>query len=448
MYKSCLTRWGYVKNNKEANVRSILRLKKRRDDLGKPTLIRNNGRVVSFERMQKYLQRKGISLESVLGGPEPNGGMESLTSYMLCRTPSPAPSFVRSPDVYRRSEVVITVSRNYVRSTYDSCNFRACEIEMLRTCLSHWDNTTVELRNLILACLSLFGHEEFEHGGRLLRKAAKQIERIVRLQPREVFVAFFETILRMHSKWPDATMILLRHAVNLSRIQVESPQHPLRNLLEQLTSCEVSELLPTTVAAFKCYLESWESLIGAESLTILHCWVTLAQLSEFHPLPAHIEQRLEHVPLRSEAEFGERDVRTLTALETLADYEYLKVQENETALDTVQRRYEQILERVDADAMPYRKYWAEYSLACIHCHGEDLVAAEKYMCAAIKTLHSLGDPKRLAQIIRDYMLLEGWLEDQGEYQKAVETRQQRMALLFPLGQNELMDSGVDFMETA
>jgi hypothetical protein len=62
------------------------------------------------------------------------------------------------------------------------------------------------------------------------------------------------------------------------------------------------------------------------------------------------------VPLRSEAEFGERDVRTLIALETLADYEYWKAQKNKTALDTVQRQYEQILKCVDADTMPYRKY--------------------------------------------------------------------------------------------
>jgi hypothetical protein len=325
---------------------------------------------------------------------------------------------------------VITVSRNYVHSTYDPCNLRPDEIEMLRTCLSHWDNTTVELRNLILACLSLFGQEEFEHGGRLLRKAAIQIERIVRLQPREVFITFFEIILRIYSKWPQAAMSLLKQAGSLFGILLKSPQHPLWILLEQLTSCGPSELLPTTLAAFKCYLESWESLIGADSLTILHCWVTLAQLSEFHSLPAHIGLRLERVSLHSKAEFGERDVRTLTALETLADYEYLKAQESETALDAVQRRYEQILERVDVDAMPYRKYWAEYSLARIYYHSEGLVTAEKYMHAAIETLQSLGDPKRQAQIVRDCVLLEGWLEDQGEHEKAVEVRQQRMALLF------------------
>jgi hypothetical protein len=61
-----------------------------------------------------------------------------------------------------------------------------------------------------------------------------------------------------------------------------------------------------------------------------------------------------------------------------------------------------------------------------------LVAAEKYMRAAIETLHSLNDPKKQAQIVKDCVLLKGWLEDQGEHEKAVEVHQQRMALLFTL----------------
>jgi hypothetical protein len=59
-----------------------------------------------------------------------------------------------------------------------------------------------------------------------------------------------------------------------------------------------------------------------------------------------------------------------------------------------------------------------------------LVAAEKYMRAAIETLHSLNEKQ--AQIVKDCVLLKGWLEDQGEHEKAVEVHQQRMALLFTL----------------
>jgi hypothetical protein len=54
------------------------------------------------------------------------------------------------------------------------------------------------------------------------------------------------------------------------------------------------------------------------------------------------------------------------------------------------------------------------------------------MRAAIETLHSLNDPKKQAQIVKDCVLLKGWLEDQGEHEKAVEVHQQRMALLFTL----------------
>jgi hypothetical protein len=88
MYKARITKWKLERNNKEDNMRAILRKNAERNAIGKNTHFSVRGRIVTMEEVEHYFKRKR-------GLPAPRQFDPPTPSDVSCRTPSPVP--VESP---------------------------------------------------------------------------------------------------------------------------------------------------------------------------------------------------------------------------------------------------------------------------------------------------------------------------------------------------------------
>src|SRR3569833_4765842 len=116
MFKTRLTRWGYFKNNREADAMAILQLKRQRDAAGKPSEIQVSGRTVQLHQVSKYLRRKKIPLSAALDQNQKT----ALARYITLRTPSPEPISIRPPDGHRAAERLITSDTDWNVGSYQS----------------------------------------------------------------------------------------------------------------------------------------------------------------------------------------------------------------------------------------------------------------------------------------------------------------------------------------
>ncbi|KAH7419376.1 hypothetical protein BKA64DRAFT_737571 [Cadophora sp. MPI-SDFR-AT-0126] len=81
MYKDRMKKWGLAKNIKEHEAIAILRIKSERDAQGKTTSIKMYNQTVDLDRFLRHAKRKRLqSFE---------GEVESLPSYISCKTPPP-----------------------------------------------------------------------------------------------------------------------------------------------------------------------------------------------------------------------------------------------------------------------------------------------------------------------------------------------------------------------
>lgn len=116
MFKKRIRAWGIDKKLKEDDVLEAMRLKAQRDAVGKPSELIIRGRVVDFDRIWRYIERRP-ELRSLKWE---RGRARESSGHVVCRTPSPSPPppvFIRSPPEYCRLEVAL----NGVRATIRLC---------------------------------------------------------------------------------------------------------------------------------------------------------------------------------------------------------------------------------------------------------------------------------------------------------------------------------------
>src|SRR4051812_3051269 len=97
----------------------MMALAKRREDQGKTTHFLTNGRPVNLKHVDTYLRRKKLNRAQFRAAAVVSGLESRMARYLSYRTPSPPPSLLRSPDVYRHSEAIIATTRTYVITKLD-----------------------------------------------------------------------------------------------------------------------------------------------------------------------------------------------------------------------------------------------------------------------------------------------------------------------------------------
>jgi hypothetical protein len=162
MYKTRFKQWGFAKNNTREDVVRMIRVRRQRAAVGKPTTFERNGKVV---RIDKYLKKNGIRFCSIGMPSSPN----ELPMTLRCHTPPPEALPTSGPLLLK--ELLMRSLKNLIPSFY----------RMKRQVDGRFTATT-ELwdapRYLKLAC-DLFAEKRNKQAGSICNSAFGSIHALV-----------------------------------------------------------------------------------------------------------------------------------------------------------------------------------------------------------------------------------------------------------------------------
>ncbi|KAK0734416.1 hypothetical protein B0T26DRAFT_867495 [Lasiosphaeria miniovina] len=426
MYKKRFKQWSFVKNNRERDVRSMMALKKQRQEEGKTTQFLNNGRPVVNKRIEAYLQRKKLN-PATFAKDAAASGSEALACYISCRTPSPAASF--SPDFYRHSELLLRATRDSALAQFGSDNMTTKRMEELRLA-----GVPPTLAPTAMTCRRMLNSKDFQSAGRVLRKLGIELESSVRDGALELVQDLLRLTVILGSGWLKATKSLVKQAACLSREYGRSATQPLGHFLAQLHECEIDCLVPTAISALLCHIHETSLIFGKDSYFAVRSWTSTATYlgSSGNLAYTSLIQNAERGVRQYEARFGECDWKTLDFLDDVAELEYEEAFVLETSMDKPRRRFELLLKRAEqgGDQAFWHRFYGQYSLAWIHhSQGADEVA-EQYMRGAVETLRN-NDVTDIDSFVDSCVVLEQWLLDSGQHESARDVREMWTAALPP-----------------
>jgi len=435
MYKKRFKLWGFAKNNKEADVRAMVALRKRRQDEGKATRFFIDSRPVNFERVNKYLRRKKLSPAVFLTAAIASRSESQVAHYLSCRTPSPPP-FLRSPDTYRHSEALIAATHDYVIILLGPDHLETETNNLFRYRGFTW--TLSDESNL---CVLLLESGDFQTAGRVLRRLARRLETEIQLQSFDIFAQLLLMPAAMGQTWMETTTCIIRHAAALARRYIESANHPLRRALERLDACDPTDVLSLSASAFVCYLDAISNVFGKDSFAAIdHGRMQLSTMETvIEERYASAIRKFDHELLRCEAQSGEFDqaTRTLCCLGSAAEWEIDHAMKTGsiTSLDSALRCYELALELAVKEEYIDWKFKAEFSIAWMHDIKGAHELAHQYKWAAVETLfcHLESSLEALGHQAAEF---EGWLRRCGDHELARSVRE-KLGAFFPLDEIEV-----------
>ena len=266
MYKTRFSQWGFVKNNTEDEVKKLLSMKFQRDAEGKVSEFVRNGKIVN---LGTYLKRKGVTEYDLVDFELP----ANLPSHIRCRTPTPppAPEYLKSPDLMRAQELVVS----NIRKAFLQC--RQWELETEREV--GWPATMVwgaPSSEMLTEANFYFEAGDVDSGGQCLMNAFNQLEiDLKQLSPQ----AILEVVLGMVRRDPGLMTALCKDVAAFSTTNYDR-SHPLRQIFTCLYDVQqkhgaatLSELLwgSTPLVA-----EELEAIYGRRHPYVARTWVDLA----------------------------------------------------------------------------------------------------------------------------------------------------------------------------
>ena len=422
MYKKKLQQWGFVKNIKKRDMRSIVALDKQRREQGKRTQFLISGQPLSFQRIESYRQRNKLDLAAAT-----SGSSRHLPSHVDLRTPPPAASF--SPDFYWNPEQLFAATRDSVAAQFSPDCMTIKRMEELRL-----TGVPPTLAAPAMTCRRMLSSGNFQSAGWILRKLGIGLESSVRNGAPELVQDVLLLTAILGSGWPEATQSLVQQASRLSkeysrRSSATTQPRPLCDFLAQLQRCDADCLVPTATKALLCFIDTTSSIFGKFSYFAVRSWTSTATYlgSSCSALEYDSLIRTAKHGLRQyEAHFGTCDWRTLDLLDDLGELEYEKACALNTPMDKPRSLFELLLKRADqgtdADQTFWHQFYAQYSLAWIHRRQGANGVAEQYMRDAAETLHSRGVTD-VDSFVDSSVILEEWLSESGKHELARKVRE-------------------------
>ncbi|TLS30999.1 hypothetical protein PpBr36_02625 [Pyricularia pennisetigena] len=302
MYKHRLSQWGLIKYNRESDVQRVLLEKKRREAEGKDSHIEINGRPVDFERIQKYLQRRKVSVDdfiednfeagsSIMENPRTPSQEGDLS--ITIRTPSPLPYYREPPLPAPAMSLGLSLSP-IQQPPSSSPIFQVAEEVMwdTRACASEIadrdDYTKVAQPTRLgiafadsIMMIQLFMREnDPNQAGEYMQHACDQIKDLIQQAPLEALLSLFEAVLFLADVAPEVVALILQHAADMSAVLVIPETHPIHHVLTKLAEISRGKdtdsmlaLRQTAARAFQCHLVTWDRILGPSSPAMLYWYI-------------------------------------------------------------------------------------------------------------------------------------------------------------------------------
>ena len=259
MYKMHIKQWGLDRNNKEFEMRAIVRKNKQRADQGKGSIIRVRGQVRNFAEVVRYWDRKGVSIEDIIARQTASPTPEAVEFS------TPIPSPILTPEELAIPERILRCIREYFKSAFESGTW--IKTAPLETCYSITGGkyATSDIRELFSQCLSactLFSMNSFEEAGQILIAAAAKIKKILSAEAPETLLGLLLLISSIHRrKRHEVALIILRQFSALGKVLLGS-EHPLRRICEWVQISSLSDFDDIAVRCMESMENQFASFLG------------------------------------------------------------------------------------------------------------------------------------------------------------------------------------------
>lgn len=402
MYKIRLNKWGYFKNSRKVDTKLVSQTRK-------------GGRVGS------------TLTETIFGDTQPLTFVLATTRQTL----SPKPVTLRDPDVYRMPGHIFSSISAYMWGSYEAQRWTVSDL----ACATFYENAyfrpSAELINSIGSLTSLLQGKNYHQAGLLMRRAAIQMENVLRDQPVDLLTCLLEIAHRLHSTAPELAALLMRHSADIAKIYFPSPKHPVRVFTQRLATLDNAEVGVLAVEAYACQLRIWQNIrdgniqkVGDSKATGF-VWITgLALAGDLDKLPLSLIPQLDGIMLRlAEAVKGSEWCTKLLHYIIENGQFQLFIGQLEGKLMEITLQPPGMQTKV-ANAQPT----ARYSLAHLNTRYRHFAVGDRSRREAME-IQWLLRTEMGSFFMGVASALEGWLGDVGEHNKAAAIAQYRESFL-------------------
>ena len=432
MYKMQIKKWGLdKKNNKENEMRAIVRKNKQRLEQGKPSVYRTRDRQVDYADVVRYFYRKKISIDDVIARRTGSATPEAVE----CFTPVFSPATLRAvepftpvlrpimtPQVLANPERIFARIWVYFQGSFESGTWKSTG-EGFRYCQTtkvpeggvfHLNMLSDQCR---LAC-RLFENESFSEAGKTLISATAGIKKILLAEDPMTLIHLFGLITEVRRRRRnEIALAILRQHSDMAEILLGN-EHPLCHIFGWLTSMDPSDSNDIIGRCKRSVADHFETLIGPMHRSTLN-----ARMMSIEDRTRE-EEWLQDLLGKCENDLGSLDPRTWEVRHELAfryfdKHKYLEAKKSgQELLD--QAQYSQSMRMgvtYEADSL--------YVIAISqYCLGETK-SAESTLREAI----DLSWSNWQGQTMYWLMILERWLLEKGQWSSATQVKDRRRKVL-------------------
>lgn len=228
MYKYRLQKWGLDKKFREREVIQIALLKKERDDAGKRSQFFIRGRLVHWDLVERYLQRRPDLQMRIRAGMLTMG---DPVSDLVCRSPSPGPVRHASP-VLQYSDELLRMLRGYYEA------FGAdTESPTPETNSSPDLSTSIRCYRRLNQAQTMIMAERMAFGFNVLNQSLDDLWRIVKTQDATLLFYLCDVALAFDHRHLELVSAVLRHTHDILASTLKLG-HPLVWMLRRLIALQ------------------------------------------------------------------------------------------------------------------------------------------------------------------------------------------------------------------
>jgi hypothetical protein len=318
MYQNRLTKWGFEKNNKESEIKAIVRKKSERSAINKASNFEIRGRPVNLADVDRYVRRKRWAIEDIIAGASPAPTPPDLT----CITPRSIPGSPATPPILSIPECIVVSIRDYFIGSFDAGTWtfnddasdcvskkpKGSDMLALKNLFSHHD----------LAC-KLLDKGSFDEAGRELGNASVGIQEILSAEHPRTLGSLFDLIMLLRGRRrPEIARIVVSQFATLAAV-VHPTTHPLHQVCKLLMSLDPAQFELVAITAWQSAVDQFEGILGPMHYSTLRSRLEYIQMAESVYGYERAEKMLRDLVLQCEGICSPDDVRRLKLLETLAE---------------------------------------------------------------------------------------------------------------------------------
>ena len=316
MYQNRLTKWGFDKNNKETEIRAIVRKSSERRAVNKASAFELRGRPVNLADVERYVKRKGWLVEDIVSEEV------SIPPALTCLTPTTVPRPPATPVRLATPVHIFANIRDYFAGSFEAGTWTSGDASS--DCVS-----TKPKGSEMMALKNLFSHHEvacklldnglFDEAGRELGNASIGIKEILLTEHPRTLASLFDLIMLLRGRRrPEIARVVVNQFSALASI-VLPKMHPLSQVCKLLTSLDATQFELVAITAWQSAVDQFEKILGAMHYSTLRCRLEYIQMAESIYGYERAEMMLRNLVSQCESICSPCDVRLLKLLDTLAE---------------------------------------------------------------------------------------------------------------------------------